>query len=78
MRNSSSNWLGVMMSARGTTSSRRNSRDPRADEEPPPHVAHDRIAAVERRRVGRLDPGHRIEDDLAHRLGTLVAGEDRI
>ena len=43
--------------------------------QPDCRVAHHRVAGVHRGRVGRLDPGHGVEDDLADALAALVAGE---
>ena len=74
-RNSSSNWFGVTMSACGHDVVAQVLGDARADEEAAPDVAHDRVAAVDRGGVGRLDPRDGVEDDLADRLGALVAGE---
>ena len=50
-------------------------RDPGPHEHAAPDVAHHRVAAVDRVRVLRLHPLHRVEDDRADGGVALVAGQ---
>ncbi len=58
---SSSKRLGVAMSATASAWSRYHSGMPARTYQPGPNIAHDRIAAIERPRVGLLDPGDDVE-----------------
>ncbi len=53
-------------------------RDPRPHEHAAADVTHHRVAAVDRVRRGRLDPGHGVEHHGADVLGALVAREHRL
>ena len=77
-RKSSSKWLGVRMSACGTTVSRMNSGIPGRTNMPAADVAHHRVAAVDRGRVGRLHRRDGVEDHRADRRVALVAGQHRV
>ncbi len=75
VRKPSSNWLGVMRSACGHDALAQQHRDRGVHEAAGCRVAHDRVAGVDRRRVGGLDPRDGVEDDVADLLAALVAGE---
>ncbi len=75
VRKPSSNWLGVMMSAVGTTGSRRNAGMSGCTKQPLPALPITGSQVYDARGLAALHPRHRVEDHVGDVGAALVAGE---
>ena len=75
VRKPSSNWLGVIEVGPRDDPLAQQHGDRGVDEAAGCRVTHDRVAGIDRGRVGGLGAGHGVEDDLADLLAALVARE---